>query len=138
MPSPAEIARLAAAVNLLRPDWPTASLQTYLASSHAQRPIHDLAVALVFVATDPATKTPKRLGENGPWWHATRAVDRQWSPPKFCPDCSTLHYDDEPHGRRQEPEPGAYHRGTAAARALLAEAKAHPSNEIPDLEDPAC
>lgn len=70
-----EIARLAAAANILRPDWPTASIQTYLERDHAHRPLHDTAVALAWVATDPDSKTPKRMSEPGPWWQASRCSD---------------------------------------------------------------
>lgn len=70
MSTPIERARLAAAVNLLRPDWPAKSLRTLLDRDHAHRPYHDLAVALVWIATDEQTKTPARLAEAGPWWTA--------------------------------------------------------------------
>jgi hypothetical protein len=68
-----EHARLAAVLNLLRPDWPTASLQTMLDRDHAARPFADLAVAAVAVAVDPTSTTPARLREAGPWWHLARA-----------------------------------------------------------------
>jgi hypothetical protein len=69
-----ELARLAAAVAILRPDWNPRSLQTLLERDHALRPLRDLAVALVWIATDPDTKTPARLSEHGPWWVATSAT----------------------------------------------------------------
>lgn len=69
-----ELARLAAAINVLRPDWPTPSLQTFL-GQHLHRPLLDVAVALTWVATDPDTKTPARLNEAGPWWQASRTAD---------------------------------------------------------------
>jgi hypothetical protein len=76
-----EHARLAAAANLLRPDWPTASLQTMLDRDHAPRPIADLAVALVAVAMDPTSKTPARLAEHGPWWNLGRDEPTPQPPP---------------------------------------------------------
>lgn len=63
-----EIARIAAAANLLRPDWPAASIRTHLAAKHAHRPYRDLALALVWVALDEDSRTPARLDEHGPWW----------------------------------------------------------------------
>ncbi len=69
-----ELDRVAAAVNALRPDWPVASLRTYLRSRHAGRAYADLAAALVAVAVDPASTTPARVEQPGPWWQATRAV----------------------------------------------------------------
>ena len=68
---PTEIDRLAAAVNALRPDWPTQSLRTFIAANLAERSYRDAALALAWVATDPQTRTPKRVLEGGPWWRAT-------------------------------------------------------------------
>lgn len=82
MATPIETARLAAAINILRPDWPTRSLQTILDRDHTHRPIHDLAVALAWIATDPGTKTPARLAEHGPWWTACTTGSTP-TPPKF-------------------------------------------------------
>lgn len=67
-----EAERLAAMGNALRPDWPIASLLTYL-TKHKSRAYRDVAVALAWIATDATTKTPARLDENGPWWKATQA-----------------------------------------------------------------
>jgi hypothetical protein len=75
MPTDNELERLAHAANALRPDWPVRSVLTALARDHTDRAYRDLAVALVAVATDPRTKTPARLAEAGPWWHAARALD---------------------------------------------------------------
>jgi hypothetical protein len=76
MPSDTEIQRLAASTNQLRPEWPTRSLVTYLTNNHAARAYRDLAVALAYLATDPTTLTPARLGEAGPWWRATEEQTR--------------------------------------------------------------
>lgn len=74
MPSHNEAQRLAAMANALRPDWPARSVLSILERDHTAQPFQDLAVALAFVATDPATKTPARLAEPGPWWNATLAT----------------------------------------------------------------
>lgn len=71
MPSDSELDRLAGMANALRPDWPVRSVRSLLARDHAARGYADLAVALAVIATDPATLTPARLAESGPWWHAT-------------------------------------------------------------------
>lgn len=76
MASDTELERLAAAANQLRPEWPTRSLLTYLRNHHATRAYRDLAVALAYVAVDPATQTPARLGESGPWWGLTEEQSR--------------------------------------------------------------
>lgn len=71
-----ETRRLAHATNELRPDWPVSSLTTFIRNNLANRPYRDAAVALAWVATDqsieggPASTTPKRVLENGPWWRA--------------------------------------------------------------------
>lgn len=74
MPSDNELQRLAMAANALRPEWPVRSLLTLL-TKHAARPYRDLAVALAWIATDAATKTPARLAEAGPWWTATSMTE---------------------------------------------------------------
>lgn len=70
-----EIERTAAAVNSLRPDWPIKSLVTFIEGNLAGRAYRDTTVALAWVATDPETKTPKRVLEDGPWWRATVTAD---------------------------------------------------------------
>jgi hypothetical protein len=66
-----ELARLASAAHEYRPDWPKQSILTSL-HPFAMRAYRDVAVALAWIATDPDTKTPARLHEDGPWWLATR------------------------------------------------------------------
>lgn len=68
------IERIAAMVNIVRPDWPVNSLVTHLREKHPNRPYADLAVAALAVALDPKTQTPARLAENGPWWAAAQAA----------------------------------------------------------------
>lgn len=69
-----DIQRLAAAVNALRPDWPTKSLVTFIANNLGDRATLDATVAMAWIATDPKTKTPARVLASGPWWQATRPV----------------------------------------------------------------
>lgn len=68
-----ETQRLAAMANAMRPDWPTRSLVTFIETRLPERTYREAAVALAWVAADPATATPKRVLEAGPWWNATRA-----------------------------------------------------------------
>lgn len=79
-----ELARLIAAIRIFRPDWPDQSLRTFLAP-HAHRPLRDLAVAAIWITTDPATTTPGRLNEAGPWWSYARTADV----PTAVNDCPT-------------------------------------------------
>lgn len=127
----AEVDRLAHAVNALRPDWPTASLRTWITANLANRAYHDAAVALVWVAVDPASHKPARVLENGPWWGATLTAaseaERHPSAVKLGELCHT-------HGCHKDAcgcDPAAYaarqreatavrnSRGVAAARAAL-------------------
>jgi hypothetical protein len=66
-----DIDRLACALNVLRPDWPAKSIRTLLARPQlAGRPLRDVAVAMAWVACEPATSNPGRVLEAGPWWRA--------------------------------------------------------------------
>lgn len=72
-----EIARIAAAGNALRPDWPVASLVTLLnRPALVNRPRRDVAVALAWIAAESDTKTPARILGPGPWWRAVVAEDQ--------------------------------------------------------------
>ena len=68
-----ETERLAAMANALRPDWPVKSLVTFIVNELTRRTYREVAIALAWIATDPATDTPKRMLEAGPWWNASRA-----------------------------------------------------------------
>ena len=63
-----EIQRIAAAVNMLRPEWPIPSLITFLSTDLGHRAFRDVAVAMAWIACEPETRTPKRALEAGPWW----------------------------------------------------------------------
>lgn len=79
MPDSQELDRLAAAMNILRPEWPIKSLRTYL-DNHAARPYADLLVAAAWICGDPKTATPARLGEHGPWWVAAGLTTAKATP----------------------------------------------------------
>lgn len=61
-----EAERIAAAVHALRPEWPTQQVMT-LCGELMSWPALDLGVGLTYVALDPASKTPYRVKEQGPW-----------------------------------------------------------------------
>lgn len=67
-----EITRLAAALNQLRPDWGAPELRSFIWKNLAERPLLDATLALMWIATDPQTRTPARVLASGPWWSATR------------------------------------------------------------------
>lgn len=92
MPNAAATDRIAAAIHLLRPDWPKTSIATLIERDPAlsNRGFQDLAVALTYVATDPKSSTPARVKENGPWWRATAetpADARSGPPTPHTPRC---------------------------------------------------
>lgn len=65
-----EADRIAAAMNQLRPDWPTSSVRTLIRKHLMERPRRDVAVALAWIACEANTSTPARVIEQGPWWRA--------------------------------------------------------------------
>lgn len=89
-----EIRRLAHAINEHRPDWPVSSLTTFITRELAKHTYRDAAVALTWVAVDqkpdgsPASETPKRVTEGGPWWRAACIEGEQTlTPPKRDEQC---------------------------------------------------
>ena len=102
-----EIDRLASAFHVLRPDWPHASLRTFLAKNLANRPRRDVAVALAWIACESNTATPARVLEAGPWWRAAavdgsgpvsqsgKTVGREADPREVCGICDMWRADCE-------------------------------------------
>lgn len=82
-----QVARLAAAANSLRPDWPLRSLQSFIANRLVARAYRDVALALTWIATDPKTETPARVLEAGPWWKATNTERETPRPPRKAEEC---------------------------------------------------
>lgn len=125
MLSDVQLSRLAALGNALRPDWPNASLVTFLARNHRERAYRDVAVALAYVACDPATTTPARLNEAGPWWLVTR--DPNAAPnvrPITCPTCGQIHTKAEGCKRDHKPAaPENIRHHLDEARALVLKAR---------------
>lgn len=80
-----EINRLAGAMNQLRPEWPVASLRTFLARHFAERAFRDMVVAAGWICADEKTKTPELLRQVGPWWNVGPASSAQ-SVPRVGPD----------------------------------------------------
>ena len=78
-----EAQRIAAAMHAARPDWPASSLLTLIRKKLIDRPRRDVFVALAWVASEPASATPARVLEQGPWWKAAgvegaAAAKREW------------------------------------------------------------
>lgn len=69
-----EAERIAAAINVARPDWPTKQLLTLLSDDRInKRPRRDIFVALAWIAAEPESTAPYRVLESGPWWAAAAA-----------------------------------------------------------------
>jgi len=66
-----DVERIAAAMHVARPDWPARQIKTLIRDNLLHRPRRDVFVALAWVASEPASHTPYRVLENGPWWRAT-------------------------------------------------------------------
>lgn len=111
--------RLAAMGNALRVDWPAGSLLTLITQDLKNRSFREIAIALAFIATDPASLTPGRLREPGPWWEAARPVTvTKPAGNGRCANCNGFHTPLSPCNVR---ELNAHHRrpGAAMARAEL-------------------
>ena len=118
-----ETERLAAMANALRPSWPVKSLTTFIVNELTRRTYREVAIALAWVATDPATDTPKRMLEAGPWWNASRAQAATVSvvvtrcgehtahPAARCPECEEANRGEVDH-----------QAGVALVKAALAKA----------------
>jgi hypothetical protein len=48
---------------------------TFIETRLAERSNMDAAIAFAVICTDPATATPARLLEHGPWWLAAQSVN---------------------------------------------------------------
>lgn len=82
-----EAEQIAAAITMVRPDWLQGSLVTLL-GKHQHRPARDVMLALVWVAYDPATKSPGRINDDqGPWWRLGRLAGAETAelPPPYTP-----------------------------------------------------
>ena len=124
-----EAARIAAAVNVLRPTWPTKSVQTLILERHAHRPARHVLLALMWCVLDPETKTPARIDNPGPWWDLTNPAPTTTgtlTPPRVlaCPD----------HGH-PEPCPSCTTRPMTAAdrTALRAALTRQPENDPQEM-----
>ncbi len=134
-----EIRRLAHAINDLRPDWPISSLTTFITNQLGKRAYRDAAIAMTWVAVDakpdgqPASETPKRVLEAGPWWGASSVADAYGrptlTPPKLTEACRVCNRRLEScvcGKRATKPDPAAtpetVQQAIAAARAALQEA----------------
>lgn len=126
--NPNDAARLAAIINGIHPEWPNASLLTFITRNLANRPYPDAVVAFVACAIDPDTKTPARLLENGPWWKAAAAaagkVEATPTPPRVshmrCDRCGFT---------VTEPDHRCAPRGDHTAGAARARAELHAAKE---------
>ena len=134
-----EAERIAAAIHVLRPDWPAKSLRTLMARPQlAAKPRRDVAVALTWIACETNTATPARVLESGPWWRACVVDDPEGSRPHpvkatdqcprhpgqratFCGGCRADELADDDERTTPTPAwtPGDATRGAAMCRAAI-------------------
>lgn len=77
--------RIATAINVIRPEWPIASIVTLIGQRHQHRIAADVAAALAWVAIDPDSRTPGRIDEAGPWWPSAVGRAQPPQPPRIRP-----------------------------------------------------
>ena len=147
-----EIEQVAQAVNAYRPDWPVASLCSFL-RRHENRPLRDVALELTYVALDPSSKTPARIESDGPWKQITRPlgaapVSYRTIQPDDCAICSlpqqAVHVEHtyEPrHARSSSALPTDEQRAALEAARIEAEQKLtaarepEPTREVRDAAE---
>lgn len=90
-----QIERIAAAIQLLQPNWTIPQLKGVMADPRINnRPPSDIAACLAFLACDGETKQPTRAFEPGPWWATATARAEQQGPqyryadPRDCGICN--------------------------------------------------
>ena len=130
-----EMQRAANSANALRPDWPARSLLTLIRDNLAARPYRDVVLALGWVATDPTTRTPARVLQDGPWWEIGR--------PATKPATKTTHVPEHPcpdHPQHRSwacPECASdFAPMPDSARALINEVRKRPRPVIPTRGQP--
>lgn len=88
-----EVQRMARSVNLIRPDWPVGSLETFIRRHENSMTPLDLHLQLVYVAHDPKTTTPARIDQHGPWKYLlvgprdNEGPQYRYTNPRDCSTC---------------------------------------------------
>lgn len=95
----AEAQRIAAAINIARPDWPMSSLLSFVRNNLMTRPRRDVFVALAWVASESETQTPARVLESGPWWRAA-GIEGATGAAKRGPICLHCGFEEHECSRR--------------------------------------
>lgn len=98
-----EVSRLADAIHAARPDWPARSNRAFISAKMRGYAFADAFVALAVVAADPASETPARVLEPGPWWLATRANRPGGATPTPATPTCPIH-PDQPPGSKACPD----------------------------------
>lgn len=93
-----EAEQIAAAINVIRGDWPTKQIVTIL-GRHQHRPARDAMIALAWIAWEPDTISPARIDADGPWWAAGRLAgisEPTYTPPASAEHLCPMHGDRQP------------------------------------------
>lgn len=140
----AEAEQVAAAINVIRPDWPRKQITTILGRNHQHRPARDVLLALVWVAYDADTNTPARIDVDGPWWGLARLAGTDNEPTPVPVGWCSLHRCEDssqqpcPHCRidraQAVTDPDQVTSRIAAVRAAI-QPTHNPLRPNPDLEE---
>ena len=88
-----DIQRIAVSVHQIRQQWPVESLKTFIRNRADRMTPLDLHLQLIYVAHDPATTTPARIDQHGPWKYLLtgpreqQGPDYRYSDPRDCTTC---------------------------------------------------
>src|SRR5688572_5717699 len=142
MVSQAEAQRIAASVNILRPDWRVGLIMAVLGDEKCiRRPFRDLALAMTAVAVDPPSQKPGRIHEPGPWWNfgtSPVAVPR-YTADDDCGICSgPANSTHDGHAYQPRLPPGEWARPTPEQRELMriAAEQAHLAKTAAAVDEP--
>lgn len=111
-----EADRLATAVHALRPDWPRTSVRTVIGHDLLERPYAEAAAALLLVALDPETKTPRRVLLPGHWWMTPYAAVGPPRPRYTAADLCSICGHPEPDCQARAKHPADGHRFAPSTR----------------------
>ena len=88
-----DIQRIAVSVHQIRQQWPVESLKTFIRNRADRMTALDLHLQLIYVAHDPATTTPARIDQHGPWKYLLtgpreQTVTYREASPRDCGVCN--------------------------------------------------
>lgn len=130
-----QVQRIARAINLIRPDWPVPSLETFIRRHEHMAPV-DLHLQLVYVAHDPKTTTPARIDQHGPWKYLLtgpreQTVTYRYTDPRDCRTCNQPESKCTRDGHEYAPAFNGLDRATPDQRAAVKAAAQQLARPLP-------